>query len=234
MKKLVMTVAVLTCAASFVSAQTVTSANIVGYNKAISYKGQQLFGANFQIADGATPNSLFGEMFPNGTKVYKYSNDGLGTAGYDFATFTVHPVFGSNWDKPDMTLDGVGFWVQIPGTAPTNEYQSIISGEVEVSGAVTNPIVIGLQLLTNPYPVDRTVAGATDGMGFTPSDGDKVFVYANDGQGTVGYDFATFSVHPVFGANWDKPNIAISIGAGFWYDSTASTNWIANRPFSID
>jgi len=49
MKKLVMTVAVLACAASVVSAQTVTSANMVGYAKVNAVGGElTLVALNFE------------------------------------------------------------------------------------------------------------------------------------------------------------------------------------------
>ena len=52
MKKILMTAAVLACAASIVSAQTVTSANVVGYSKVTMEPGFNMIRAAF-LAGGA-------------------------------------------------------------------------------------------------------------------------------------------------------------------------------------
>ena len=212
MKKLVMTVAVFACAASIASAQTVTSANMVGYNKAAMATGLQILGTQFDTGDN-TPEGIFGDSLPYGSKIYSYNG------GYSISTFT-EGVFG-NPDDWDTALDLgqiQGYWVQIPAGAYTN----IISGEVYLDDSVTNSIVIGLQLVSYPYPVERTVSQ----MGFVPSYGDKLYKYAG------GYAISTYT-EGVFGNPdaWDL-DFALGVGEGFWYQSGVNTDWIVDRPFT--
>ena len=71
MKKLVMTAAVLACAASIASAQTVTSANIVGYGKVQAADGLQI--ASMQFVSGSnTLDTIFGDQYPLGTQMLTY------------------------------------------------------------------------------------------------------------------------------------------------------------------
>lgn len=212
MKKLVMTAAVLTCAASIVSAQTVTSANVVGYNKAVTVAGLQILGTQF-VNTNSTPEGLFGESLPVGSRVYAFNG-----VGYDIAEF--QSGFGgvTFWDATFDIGQSVGYWVEVPSGTQTN----IISGEVELADSVTNSISIGLQILSYPYPVDVTV----ETLGFVPSVGDRVYSFNG-----VGYDIAEFQSGFGGVTFWDS-NFTLPVGSGWWYESVANATWVATRPFT--
>ena len=227
MKKLAITAAVLACATSIVSAQ-VTSANIVGYGKVDAVAGLQLGSMQFNNGNANTLDSIFGDLYPLGTKILTY--DG----GYTFSTYAISypppnytPVEGWSVGIPSLE-PGQGFWIQLPLDAVGN-YESIMSGEVPLGDAVTNSIVSGLNLLSYPYPVEMEIQD----LGFTPTLGDKIFVYSNaGGYTTVSYaiSYPPPNYTPVEG--WSLPTLKIPVGGGFWYQTATPATWIATRPFT--
>jgi len=223
MKKLIIAAMALTCATAIVSAETVTSENIVGYNKAISVSGAsgsglQLFGIQFDTAASHTPESVFGSSLPYGSKVYMYN----APAGpYSIAVYT-QGAFGNpdGWNNAFEIGGGIGFWVEIP----SGSYTNIISGDVPVSGTVTNSISAGLQLVTYPFPVVKTVKQ----LGFTPSYGDKIYKY-NAPAGP--YSIAIYTPG-AFGNPDDWNNdFEIGVGEAFWYEATSAFSWIVTENF---
>lgn len=215
MKKIVMTAVALASAATMVQAQ-VTSANIVGYSKVVNQSGIQIMSVQFDSGD-STLTGIFGDTLPEGSKVYKYVN---GT--YDGNIATYGPVFmvGNTW-TPDLTIEqGSSFWVETSATV-TN----IISGEVDLSAAVTNNIVPGLQMLSFPYPVERTI----DQLGITPTEGDKIYKFVD---GSYDGNISTYGEVFLSGYAW-KPSLTFGVGEGFWYQSNAVTTneWVAEKPF---
>lgn len=217
MKKIIATTAALACLASIAAAQ-VTSANIVGYNKASldDSSGIQIVALQFNVAD-STVSGVVGDSLPLGSKIYKFVD-----GSYSGNISTYGPVFlsGNAW-TPDLTIElGSSFWVQVPSTS-TN----IFAGEVETADSVTNSVVPGLQMLSYPYPVERGI----DQLGLTPEVGDKIYKFAN-GSYTGG--ISTYG--PVFlsGNAW-TPALSFGVGEGFWYESTAVTtnDWVVNKPF---
>ncbi|MEE9358730.1 MAG: hypothetical protein V3U62_10790 [Sedimenticolaceae bacterium] len=212
MKKMLMTAAVLACAASIVSAQTVASANIVGYNKMVNAGEFDIVAAQFDGGDN-TLTGLFGDSLPEGSKIYKFSG---GT--YQISTYADVFISGVIW-SPDFTLNqSESFWVAATATA-TN----IFSGEVEGADSVTNSVIPGFQMLAYPYPVQRSV----EQLEFSPAEGDKIYKFSG---GT--YQISTYADVFISGVIW-SPSLTLEVGEGFWYDSLSgsSTDWIANKPF---
>ena len=222
MKKLIITAMALTCVAAVVSADTVTSENVVGYNKKATQAGLQLLGMQFIGETNATPKTIFGDTLPVGSKVFLYENDGAGGGGYVFATY-VHPPMppgaANKWDSEPIIDLGKGFWVQLPlGVSSTN---TIISGDVLMTTSKVANVLEGLQLIANPYPYEIEIVD----LDITPELGDKIFKYTNDGVGGGVYSFATY-IHPPMppgAANkWDDESLTIGVGQGFWYQSAKS------------
>lgn len=211
MKKLIMTVAVLGCAASIASAQTVTSVNIVGYNKAENATGFQILGTQFDTGDN-TPAGVFGETLPVGSKIYVFNG------AYDSSLFDEDFLGNKAWSKSLDLGQSVGYWVEIP----SGTYTNIISGDVDLGDAVTNSVVSGFQLLSYPYPVERTVSQ----LGFTPTVGDKIYKFDN----ASGYDSSLYDEDFLGNKAWSK-ELVFSVGEGFWYETVVATNWIAVKPF---
>jgi len=215
MKKLTTASIALVCVATFlIAAQAVTSKNIVGYNKTVLNSGLQLLGMSF-IKTNATPETIFGDRLPVGSKVYFYNG-----ATYDISEYANR--FGEVSWKPNFDIgQGDAYWVEVPAGTMTN----LLSGEVETADAVTNTVVPGLQLFAFSYPVEMKIKD----LGFTPTLGDKIYYYNG-----ITYDISEYANR--FGEISWKPEITIPVGMGFWYESHSSTNtvWIAERPFDVD
>jgi len=216
MKKIIAVMA-LTCATAIVSADTVTSENIVGYNKSEINTGLQLLSTG--LDDGSnTVISIFGDSLPANTIVSAYVN---GT-GYVQSIYNVNFLGNGSWSDPQLDIgNSVGYWVNLP----SGTYTNIVSGDVVSDASITNVIASGLQLMAYPYPVDVTVATA----GFTPAANDILSVYVNG----TGYVQSVYNVNFLGQGSWSDPNLVIGIGQGFWYNSAATTNWnwVVNKPF---
>ena len=223
MKKLIMATAALACIASVVSAETVSSANIVGYTKDTADDAGFHIAAMQFINATNSPESIYGDSMPKGTKIYLYNGSGYDTSTYQDVFV---PGQGSvlKWGTDLDLVSGVGYWVETPSAA-----EAVLSGEVPVADSVTNSIVVGFQLLSYPYPVSRMVSE----LGLTPAEGDKIYVF----NGT-GYDTSTYQKVFVPGQGsvlkWDDETLSIDVGEGFWYEAVASQTWIAERPFDLD
>jgi hypothetical protein len=228
MKKLIIAAMALTCATAVFSADTVTSENIVGYNKLKSTAGLQMGGVQFLNNDGNSIESIFGDQYPLGTKIFVYE-EGVGYKGVTYKTIYPSPSYQATnvWSGVvTNALPSVGFWVQMPDAAAA--VTNVIAGDVPLSDAVTNAVVNGLNLFSYPYPV----AVEVQNLGFTPSLGDQVFVYIN-GTGYVGslykITYPAPDYTPVIA--WSNPTLEIPVGSGFWYQTTNTTTWIAVKPF---
>ena len=221
MKKLIATVAVLACAASVVSAQTVTSQNIVGYNKDVSAIGFHISGMQFDNAVANTPTTVYGDSLPLNSKIYTWNGSGyvIATYGQSFVPFV---GLVTKWNSEPVLGNGEGYWVESTGAA-----ESVLSGEVPLDAAITNSVAAGFSMLSYPYPVDRVITE----LGFTPVLGDKIYAW----NGT-GYTIVTYgqSFVPFVGlvTKWNNETLPISVGEGFWYETATPQTWIATKPFS--
>jgi len=220
MKKLVMTAAVLACATSMVAAQTVTSANIVGYNKEASAVGFHISGMQFDNAAANTPTTVYGDSLASGSKIYTWNGSSYVIASYG-PSFVPFVGLVTKWNNEPALGNGDGYWVESVGVAET-----IRNGEVPMDAAITNSIVAGFQLCSYPYPVDRVISN----LGFTPTSGDKIYAW----NGT-GYDIVSYgpSFVPFVGlvTKWNNETLPIAVGQGFWYEAAAGSTWIATKPF---
>lgn len=180
--------------------------------------GLHLLSVPFESPDPVTPATLFGSTLPYTSKVYTFTPpDGP----YAIAQY-VKGVFGNPDRWTNLTdLRGKGFWVELPVGAPS--VTTALTGGVNMAPSTGTPIVAGLQLLRNPYPVEKTIAQ----LNFTPSFGDKIYKFNADGT----YSIATYT-KGVFGNpdKWSQTPI-IRVGEGFWYQSLNDTTWTAPRPF---
>ena len=185
MKKLVMTVAVLTCAASFVSAQTVTSANIVGYAKmaAPAAGAFQLYSFT-QFTDGTTNGTVdVQEMISNlddlnaaglgsdligadrlyvwtGTKYDQYALFQDGAVGpYWAATSEGGWTSGLEFLGVNAAVATVGrgsaAWLET-GAGGTS-VDAIVAGEVPMDGTNYVDVAMGFTLLAYPYTSEINV-----------------------------------------------------------------------------
>ena len=216
MKKLLTTVAVLGCAA-VVTAQTVTSQNIVGYTKFTASAGQlDLIAINFETG-GATVQELIGAQLPNLSKIYLWDKDAVPPT-----YVPVNKNFLGNW-LPNVTLDnGDSFWVQAAGAG---DYEVILSGEVLT--AETNTVAVSELVMTGYYFPVETLWGATDLAAQLPNLS-KMYVWDKD---AVPPAYVPYSKN--FLGNWGAgANAVISPTTGVWVDPASSFTWEEERPFT--
>jgi len=227
MKKIVMTAALVACAA-VVTAQTVTSANIVGYSKkdvasaAFSIVSPQFYGAETGTALGAA----FGTV-PDQTVVYVW----IGT-GYTEYTFYLEDGLGGNWydqgfaNANDVVLgQGDAVWLKAGVAAAT----PIMAGEVPSAASVTQPVAAGFNLIANPYPVALAL-NDLDLNGISDQD----VVYAWNGTGYTEY---TYYAEDGLGGNWydqgfsNAGGVTIPVGDGIWLKSASAGNLVFNKMY---
>jgi hypothetical protein len=209
MKKIVITAIIMGLISGATFAQTVSSANVVGYVKKTHPQGYRIVGLPFSITN-STPSELFKDTLPVGAKVIIYTNSAYSTSEY------IEDFLGNrSWDTDFLIGASSAFWVQVPSTSTNN-----LSGDVRLADSITNSIKVGYQLLSYPYAVDRTI----EQLEFAPSVGDKISVF-NGAYVTAEYieDF-------LGNRSWDN-NLTIPADAGFWYASVSNIQWIVHRPF---
>ena len=127
MKKLILVAIMTAFVASLAQAQTnqVLSRNAVGYVKLNAEKGKLLLGrTDFIPMNGSyVASNIFGTaQWPNGTRVLSYDTSlpGYRTDSKSFAGWSTNITF----------TRGKGFWFQVPTTAPSNNYDIFLMGEV--------------------------------------------------------------------------------------------------------
>ena len=222
MKKLLMTVAVLGCAAA-VTAQTVTSANMVGYAQEIVPAGNfEVLAPQFNAGDtgGVTLGDVFSGM--NHLDEVLFWNG----AGYD--VFRYWDGYGwyydNDYDVADDVLipEGEAVWGKSASSAST----IIMSGNVPDAASVTNTLSVGFNLIANPYPtatrlVDLPIAAFShlDEILFWNGAGYDVFRYW-DGYGWY-YD-----------NDYDEAGtVQIAVGQGIWVKSSAGGALIIEKTY---
>jgi hypothetical protein len=223
MKKLVMTAAVLACAASIVSAQ-VYSQNIVGYAKrSIPVSSFRMISAQFVASNSHTNGITLGNAFSNvGDQDQVLFWNG---SGYDVYTYYA----GYGWY--DVTATVPSDDVLIPqGTAVWAKSNSgtdlVISGEVPSSGSVTNMLSSGFNMVSDPYPVDMTLADIpTNSL----SDQDQAMLWNGSGYGVYTY-YAGYGWYDVT-ATIPSGSTKVSVGQGFWLKSASGGALIFNKPY---
>jgi len=207
---------------SLASAQTVVTLGTFGFSRVAEPAGFHIAGMQFDNTTN-TPQTVYGDTLPSGSKVYSWNGSGYSSATYG-PVFVPGTGTVTKWNA-DLDLgNGDGYWVEAPGVVA-----STLSGDVPLDDSITNSIVAGFQLCSYPYPVDRVVTN----LGFSPVSGDKIYVW--DGSGYSSSSYGSVFV-PGTGTviKWNNETLSIATGEGFWYESNANTNWIASRPFILN
>ncbi len=214
----------LCCATTVASAQEVVTLGTFGFVKdAASSAGYHISGMQFYADTNNTPDTLYSTNLPLNSMIYAWNG-----AGYDPATYKKVYVSGqgfvTKWSDAPELPNGQGYWVDVPSAA-----EAVLSGTVPMDDAITNSIAAGFQICSFPYPVSCSITN----LGFTPSEGDMIYVWDGDS-----YDPSTYKKVYVSGqgfvTKWSNDAIELSPGEGFWYDSVANTNWIALRPYPAE
>ena len=220
MKKLITTVAVLGCAVAMVSAQTVTSANIVGYSKTIQPSGEFVLAAPGQFsgtAGGITLSNAFSGVV-GGEKVYVFNG-----SAYDIYEYYAGYGWFDGLGNPGGAVvlpEGESVWLTGVAGAVT-----IMAGEVPSADSVTNAVVAGFNLISDPYPVELAVADI-DVSGFVGEE--KIYVF----NGSA-YDIYTYYAGYGWFDGLGNPagSVKIPVGEGFWLSAVNSGSLVFNKPF---
>ena len=212
MKKLVMTAAVLACTAAIVSAQTVTSANIVGYAKgSVDAGGIDIFTLQFSGSDeGVTLANSFEGLIENESVLYVFNG----------STYDVYDYYGpvNGWYKGSTPSDdvvipkGEAVWLKGGSAAIT----SMQSGEVPSTNSIAVSCVAGIAFVGNPYPVE-TELGDLAGTALVSSD---TVLYLFNGSTYDVYDYYG-PVNGWYKGSTPSDTVKIAVGQGFWLKSTA-------------
>ena len=209
MKKLVITVAVLACVASMVSAQTVTSANMVGYTKVTAVGGElTLISINFETG-GLTIGDVFGDL-PVSSYIYLWDKSG---------NTYISSQKGRSGFSPNPVLDmGDAMWISAAGLGST---EIIISGEVLLAETNVVGTVSQIQATGFYYPVD-TVFGDTDLSQQLPT---SSYLYLWNGS--------SYDTYQKGRSGWgDGATAPVGVSDGFWIDPAESFDWSEHRPFT--
>ena len=221
MKKLILVAIMTAFVASLAQAQTnqVLSRNAVGYVKLNAEKGKLLLGrTDFIPMNGSyVASNIFGTaQWPNGTRVlfYDTSLPGYRTDSKSFAGWSTNITF----------TRGKGFWFQVPTTAPSNNYDIFLMGEVPDSTTApntTNVVASGITQIGYPYPADVLWTNTTLARG-SPN---GTILYTWDGTNYIPNNKSF--------AGWANPNLVLTPGQGFWYrTANAATNWVEVKPYT--
>ncbi|HRZ13461.1 MAG TPA: hypothetical protein P5567_13515 [Kiritimatiellia bacterium] len=220
MKKLIIVTLVVLSVAAVAFGQQVLSRNAVGYQQVTLPKGQlSLVRHDFEELDTPlTVSNVFASL-PQNSKVYLWKADQSG-----YQTYT--KAFGVGWTGATNELErGRAFWVQIPATAASNNYQAFLMGEVPDRFTATNttiPVAAGFTLSGYSYPVDQYWTNMS--IAKMAPNNSKIHVW--NGSGYVTYTKA-------FGVGWSAAtNLVITPGMGFWLQWAAATNWNEVKPYT--
>jgi len=236
MKKLMIATLAMVAAASIVSADPVTSANVVGYSTVTIHPGLNMLGTCFQnigsntlsIQNLVKIDGLIGYDYDNAIghdalliwdpTQQGYPNSYLWAGTVDTTPWLSYDVSGNwiedvNYTAVNVNLTpGSAVWLNTAITSPTN---GLMAGEVHTAGA-TIPVVNGLTMVANPAPTALSINGGQ--MTFT---------------GLVGYDYDNAVGHDAL-LIWDPtqqgyPNTYLwagTVDTTPWLSYDVSGNWI--------
>ena len=216
MKKLLMTVVVLGCAAA-VTAQTVTSANTVGYTKVTASAGQlSLVALNFTPSSPLV-NDLIGDQLPAGSTLHIWDKS---AGNYSSVTYTTSRA-GTSWPATAEVNLGDSFWIEVALGGGTLEV--VLAGEVlgsDVDTTIGGPI----DMTGYYYPVSTTW-GSTDLSDVLP---ENAVLHLWTGSNYVSHVKTTSRA----GTSFSPEALAevIDPAQGFWVEAPA-TAWTEEVPY---
>jgi len=194
------------------SAQSVSSANIVGYNQiTIPSNDFALISTSF-INDSNTVEGLFGDL-PTGSTVYMWD-----TSNQRYNTFGKTR---SGWGDAGTNIlnSGSGAFVKLPAGVQTNV---IFSGDVPVDGEFSVYTANGLTLMSYPYSADVAFTNTT--LAKDALVGDSISFWDN-GWVTYGKTRSGWS---------GVDDVKLELGQAFFYRSTTNAERKETRPYQLD
>lgn len=153
MKRAVLAMLVVCAALAVVFAQSeIRSENAVGYVKVTFEKNSyKLVNMGFDSIDGSDLKieDVFGDQLPSSTSLSIWDRNSQTYSNYIYNTFA---QWGPRDDQYTITK-GLGVFVLVPGTAPSNQYTVYLMGEVPDNAGETNDVMQGYTGTGYPYPV---------------------------------------------------------------------------------
>jgi hypothetical protein len=234
MKKLVIGAAALACA-SIVSAQTVTSANIVGYAKNVKVPG------SFAMIGVAWNSDTLGNIvgYDHVSTSLSYAtyylfDDGTTKEWRSTATPNESPT------EPIIVKNGSAIWFE---QTSGSETEMITTGEVNATAETTNSIAAGFSMLSFPFSADiasldelaLTEQGKAATFDFLWASADKIYKWSPSGYETYflfdrGRLGRTWRSTANVGEDLSTP-VSLLIGEGFFYETDTPFNWIETNPY---
>jgi hypothetical protein len=265
MKKIILTVAMATCAA-VVTAQTVTSANIVGYSKVAKPGNTDLniLGVTFVSGSNTLSQLCSVDQFNGALDVPGNADQIITyTPGSGYATFAKYDAssypgyedmvgwqpagafgFGQPFVDPVVPA-GSSLWIK---SAPSSSSVDVIlSGEVVAATTVTNTIVAGLQMISNPFSEavkldDLNLYEGATGALDVPGNADQIIVFDSGTQAYTTYAFydvrsygypenSGWKAASAFGFGDPITTYEVQPGEGFWYSAKAGFTWAESNKY---
>jgi len=214
----------------------VNSVNAMGY-VALTLKTGDLFlatSAFFGMSDVTnTAEVMLGtdtNAIPVGVRLWSWDNVHSKYAVEELASTKAKGVY---WARSTNALDyapGLGFWIQMPTSGPTNTFRLTLKGEVPsalTSPNSTVPIMPGVNMFGYPYPIDVL---------WTNTDLAKNAVTSNRLWTWTGktYSVNEYSYTKAKGQYWTDPSQQLMVGKAYWFERSAGagvTNWNVTKPY---
>jgi hypothetical protein len=201
-------------------AQTVYSANVVGYTTLNLTNGLNLIANQLDLDGTGTNNTLqsvFSTNLPNLTKIYVFSGGGWQNVQYSSAS-------GGKWLGAATNLvsaalnPGYGVMVSIPTTLPPTNIVVPLVGQV-LQGAYTNTITAGLQIVSCQIPLSGQI---DTNLFYKPTKLDKVYTW---NAGIQNYN----GTSPQWsGTSWLGGDPALSVNQPVFLNAKSNTVWGVN------
>jgi hypothetical protein len=210
-KTLLIAAAALAATVISSEAQTVYSANVVGYINVPIPANQFVLLAN-PLDDGTNTTTSLGQALPNKSAIEIWNGAG----------FTGTTKVGGAW-SPDLSIPpGTGFFVNSKTATNITFVGSVV---VPSGGMGTNAlpagsfVMIGSQI---PMSGDLNDTNATANLGLGSVLANKSSVQIWNGSGFTG--------STKVGGTW-TPDLSITPAEGFFVNSKTATNWVQTAPF---
>ena len=229
---LIVIAAALIGSIAFAQSNQVLSRNAVGYAKVVAPRGNfALVRNDFKALSGtANPSNLFGlSTFPLGTRLYVWDRGGQ---QYAFENFLSNKADNIHWEPgTNILTTGSGFWIQVPGTAPSNNYTAFMMGEVPdrfTSPTATYFVAEGFNLLGYPFPADALWTNTE--LAKNAKLGDALWTFT-----TNGYDRNTLTSNKADGVHWDNTTQFMYVAQGYWFKrntGNGTMTWNQPKPYT--
>ncbi|MGA2750303.1 MAG: hypothetical protein ABSG59_16125 [Verrucomicrobiota bacterium] len=186
-----------------------------------------------------SPDNTIGTLFPNGSGTFNscavyFYNPATGYNPTDIAS-SKHATFTNGWELggTNVAAPGVAFWFQNNTSATiTNTFVGTVP-----QGAMTNVLVPGFNMVASIVPTsgDLVTNSITALTNYTL--GDVVYVFNPVDQNyDPSLEYISSAKHGTSGYNnnwitYGDP-VQPSVSQGFWYQATATVNWVEN--FSVN